>query len=51
MVNFSSNVTVEGSPFVVSATQSDEFFSQASDGGDAEPVNESINKWHFIHLK
>lgn len=48
---FSLNVTNDGSPFLVAGDQAEEAFSKASDGGDAEPVSESLNKWHFVHLK
>jgi nucleosome-remodeling factor 38 kDa subunit len=47
----SSNVTVEGSPFIVTEEQAEEFLSKASEGGEAEPLSSTIDKWHFVHLK
>lgn len=47
----SANVTVKDSPFVVSNGDAEGFLSKASDGGDAEAVNEAINKWHYVHLQ
>ena len=44
-------MTVKDSPFVVSNGDAEGFLSKASDGGDAEAVNEAINKWHYVHLQ
>jgi len=49
--NFSSNLSNEGSPFLLSSDQAEEIFTKATEGGDSEPLSESINKWHFIHLQ
>lgn len=51
IVPFSSNLTNEGSPFLVSGDQAEEFLLKASEGGDAEPRSETLDKWHFVHLK
>jgi nucleosome-remodeling factor 38 kDa subunit len=50
-VVFSSNFTTEGSPFLITGDQAEEFLSKASDGGDAEPLSSTIDKWHFVHLQ
>jgi len=44
-------VANEGTPFIITSEQAEEAFSKATDGGDPEPFNEFINKWHFIHLQ
>ncbi|XP_070503645.1 inorganic pyrophosphatase [Chironomus tepperi] len=46
-----STVANEGTPFTITSEQAEEAFSKATEGGDPEPYNESINKWHFIHLQ
>lgn len=47
----SSNVTNESSPFLITGDQAEEYLSKASEGGDAEPLSSTIDKWHFVHLK
>jgi len=46
-----SNVTNEASPFLVSGDQAEELLAKASDGGEPEPFNDTIDKWNFVHLK
>lgn len=50
-IYFSLNLTNDGSPFLVSGDQAEEAFAKASDGGEAEPTNETLDKWHFVHLQ
>lgn len=38
--NFSSNLTNEGSPFLLSGDQAEEVLTKATDGGEAEPTNQ-----------
>lgn len=51
MQHFSSTLTNDESPFVVTKDQADGFLAAAAEGGDSEPWNEDINKWHFVHLQ
>lgn len=46
-----STLTNDESPFVVTKDQADGFLAAAAEGGDSEPWNEDINKWHFVHLQ
>ncbi|CAO1430253.1 unnamed protein product [Diamesa serratosioi] len=46
-----SNLTNEGSPFLLSGEQAEEVLTKATDGGEAEPTNHGIDKWHFVHLQ
>lgn len=48
---FSSTITNDDSPFVVTQDQAEEFLAAASEGGKAEAWNEDINKWHHVHLQ
>lgn len=48
--NCSSNVTNECSPFLATGEQAEEFLAKASEGGEAEPRSDALDKWHFVHL-
>lgn len=48
---FSVNTTIEDSDFIVSQDQANEYFQNASDGGEVQEMPSSIDKWHFLSLK
>uniref|UniRef100_U5ES97 Inorganic pyrophosphatase n=1 Tax=Corethrella appendiculata TaxID=1370023 RepID=U5ES97_9DIPT len=45
------NTNVEGSPYLVTADAAEEVLQKSSEGGDAQPLPETLDKWYFIHLK
>lgn len=46
-----TNITNEGSPYLISNDQADDVLQKASNGGEAQPLNDEIDRWHFIHLE
>lgn len=46
-----TNVSNESSPYLISSDQADEVLQKASNGGEAQPLNDEIDRWHFIHLQ
>ncbi|XP_063696981.1 inorganic pyrophosphatase [Culicoides brevitarsis] len=45
-----ANVTVENSPHTISNDQADDILQKASNGGEAQPLSDEIDKWHYVHL-
>uniref|UniRef100_A0A2M4A849 Inorganic pyrophosphatase n=1 Tax=Anopheles triannulatus TaxID=58253 RepID=A0A2M4A849_9DIPT len=45
------NTTVDGSPYLVANDAANEVFAKSSDGGNPEPLSETLDKWHYITLK
>ncbi|KAG4072957.1 hypothetical protein HA402_006637 [Bradysia odoriphaga] len=45
------NTNVPDSPDYINEDQANQFYNESINGGEAEPVNDSVDKWHFIHLK
>uniref|UniRef100_A0A2M3Z2B5 Inorganic pyrophosphatase n=1 Tax=Anopheles braziliensis TaxID=58242 RepID=A0A2M3Z2B5_9DIPT len=41
------NTTVDGSPYLVANDAANEVFAKSSDGGNPEPLSETLDKWHF----
>lgn len=47
----SVNTNVPEAPEHISDDQANQLFNESVNGGEAEPVNDLVDKWHFIHLK
>jgi len=45
-----ANVTVTDSPHIIGNDHADETLQKASNGGEAQPVSDEIDKWHYVHL-
>ncbi|XP_046740495.1 inorganic pyrophosphatase [Diprion similis] len=46
-----TNVSIEGSPFKTTVGSMEEVLAKAPEAGDAPPIDSSVDKWHYIHLK
>jgi len=45
-----ANTTVDSSPYKIEADDADAVFDKSSNGGDAQPITDEIDKWHWVHL-
>ncbi|XP_012269002.1 inorganic pyrophosphatase isoform X2 [Athalia rosae] len=45
-----TNVSVEGSPFKSTVSSVEEILKNAPEAGEAPPIDNSVDKWHYIHL-
>lgn len=45
-----ANTVVADSPFFITEDKANEAFAAAAEGGDAEPVPDTIDTWHYIVL-
>lgn len=48
---YSVNTNVPDSPEHINEDQANQLFNESIDGGEAEPLTDLVDKWHFIHLK
>jgi len=46
-----STTSVVDSPFLISQEDAQQTLNTAVDDGDAEPITDSIDKWHYIQIK
>ncbi|XP_067204904.1 inorganic pyrophosphatase isoform X2 [Linepithema humile] len=46
-----SNVTVDGSPFMITADAAKEVLEKAPESVEPQPVEPIVDKWHYVHLK
>lgn len=43
--------TEKSSPFLTSHEEANKIIDEATEGGDVEEIEDTVDKWHFIHLK
>lgn len=46
-----ANTTVENSPGLISEEEAEKIIKAAPCGGEVEEIHDTVDKWHFIHLK
>ncbi|EDW32891.1 GL10109 [Drosophila persimilis] len=46
-----TNITNHNSEFVIPKDEADKLFAEAPEGGQVEEVLDTVDTWHFIHLK
>ena len=45
------NTTIADSPMLMSLEEAEKVINEAPKDGDVEPVFDTVDKWHFVHLK
>ncbi|XP_075216485.1 inorganic pyrophosphatase Nurf-38 [Lycorma delicatula] len=46
-----ANVCVKDSPYKIDLKEAEEVLKNTTEGGKGESIPESVDKWHFLHLK